>query len=265
MLPPDKITSAQNPKIKDLVALGSKSALRKERGLFIVEGLREYKRAVDAGYLPETVFVCDKYCDLTQINSISGGSGRIILVSDLVYDKIAYRGGTEGVVAVMHTRHTGINDITLSERPFVIVLESVEKPGNLGAVLRTADAAGADAVIVCDPLTDLYNPNIIRSSVGGIFSVQTAAGSNEEVYQWIKSHNINILTAQLQDSVHYYDTDMKEGVAIVFGSEDKGLTPFWRERSDAKINIPMLGKVDSLNISISAAVLCYEVVRQRNS
>ena len=144
-----------------------------------------------------------------------------------------------------------------------VVLESVEKPGNLGAVLRSADASGADAMIVCDPLTDLYNPNLIRSSVGGIFSVQCVACSSEECINFLKSHQIQILTAQLQDSELYYNTDMSCGTAIVMGTESTGLTQIWRDAADAHIRIPMLGQLDSLNVSVSASILLYEAVRQR--
>ena len=139
----------------------------------------------------------------------------------------------------------------------------MEKPGNLGALLRTADACGIDAVLVCDPLTDLYNPNLIRSSLGGIFTNQVVACSNEEALAWLRAHNINIFTAQLQDSKWYYNTNMATPTAIVMGTESTGLTEFWRQASNAKIKIPMLGELDSLNVSVSAAILCYEAVRQR--
>jgi TrmH family RNA methyltransferase len=143
------------------------------------------------------------------------------------------------------------------------VLESVEKPGNLGAVLRTAEAAGVDAVIVCDPLTDVYNPNVIRASIGGVFCVPTAVCSSEECIAFLKAHQIQILTAQLQDSYEYYDYDMRQATAIVMGTESTGLSQQWREAADAHIRIPMLGRLDSLNVSVSAAILMYEAVRQR--
>jgi TrmH family RNA methyltransferase len=146
-----------------------------------------------------------------------------------------------------------------------MVLESVEKPGNLGAVLRSADAARADAVIVCDPLTDLYNPNLIRASLGGIFTVPTVAASSEETIAWLKARGIRILTAQLQDSSWYYDIDMTVGTALVMGTESTGLTDVWRRAADAHIRIPMLGRLDSLNVSVSAAILLFEAVRQRNA
>ena len=158
-----------------------------------------------------------------------------------------------------------LGDLALSDHPLLVVLESVEKPGNLGAVLRSADAAGADAVIVCDPLTDLYNPNLIRSSTGAIFSVPCVACTSEECIQFLKNQDIRILTAQLQDSRLYYDTDMTQGTAIVMGTESTGLTDVWRKAADAHIRIPMLGILDSLNVSVSAAVLLFEAVRQRKN
>ena len=148
--------------------------------------------------------------------------------------------------------------------PLIVVVESVEKPGNLGAMLRTADASGVSAVIVCDPHTDLYNPNLIRASLGGVFTRNIAVCSSEEAITWLKGHGISILTAQLQDSELYYDTDMTRPTALVFGTEADGLTDIWRRAADAHIRIPMLGRIDSLNVSASMAVLCYEALRQRH-
>lgn len=184
-------------------------------------------------------------------------------VTPAVYEKMAYRGSTEGMLAVVRSRPATLDGLTLSERPLVVVLERVEKPGNLGAVLRSADAAQADAVIVCDPLTDLYNPNLIRSSIGAIFSVPCVACTSEACISFLKAHGIRILTAQLQDSHLYYDTDMCQGTAIVMGTESTGLTDTWRQAADAHIRIPMLGRLDSLNVSVSAAILLFEAVRQR--
>ena len=158
-----------------------------------------------------------------------------------------------------------LEDLTLPENPLVVVLESVEKPGNLGAVLRSADAAGADAVLCCDPLTDLWNPNLIRASIGAVFTVPCVACSSQEAIAWLKARGIRILTAQLQDSSLYYDCDMTAGTAIVMGTEATGLTQQWREAADAHIRIPMLGRLDSLNVSVSAAILLFEAVRQRQN
>ena len=189
-------------------------------------------------------------------------------VSPNVYERIAYRGSTEGIVAIMKAKGRGLEELTGScegPAPLFIVLESVEKPGNLGAVLRSADAAGATAVIVCDPLTDLYNPNLIRASIGACFTVPTVACSSEECIAFLKKHGIQILTAQLQDSKPYYDTPMTQPTAIVMGTEATGLTNQWRQAADAHIRIPMLGRLDSLNVSVSAAILLFEAVRQRQN
>lgn len=263
------IISAQNPKIKKLLALQQKSSERRESGLFVVEGRRELERCVRAGYELDSVF----YCPAVMPDSDraiwtpgqAGGDTRLFEVSPQVYDKIAYRAGTEGVIAEVKVRSLALEDLKLKENPLIVVLESVEKPGNLGAVLRSADASGADAVIVCDPLTDLYNPNLIRSSTGAAFSVPYLACSSEECIAFLKERGIRILTAQLQDSELYYDTDMKSGVALVMGTESTGLTDIWRKAADAHIRIPMLGMLDSLNVSVSAAILLYEAVRQRNN
>ena len=308
----EEITSGQNPKVKELLALQEKSRERAERGLFVVEGRREFRQCLDAGFIPDTVFICpdifgggkfspdtfgggklnhDTFCGgklspdtfgggkLSQDTFDSGEAGKgpafdpegllktgckVCMVSKEVYAKIAYRGGTEGIVAEIRYRERTLKDIVLGENPLVMVLESVEKPGNLGAVLRSADAAGADAVVVCDPRTDLYNPNLIRASLGAIFSRQVAAASSEETIAWLKANGIRILTAQLQDSVLYYDTPMQGPTALVMGTESTGLTNLWRDAADAHIRIPMLGSLDSLNVSVSAAILLFEALRQRH-
>ncbi|MBO4769006.1 MAG: RNA methyltransferase [Bacteroidales bacterium] len=262
----EPITSARNPRIKELLSLREKSRLRRESGLFVVEGAREFVRALRCGFVARSVFYCSQYLKDNSIAAyIDSCGGTPFEVSEDVYDRIALREGAEGVVAILKERRSTLEEITFKGAPLVIVLESVEKPGNIGAVLRTADAAGADAVIVCDPRTDLFNPNLIRASLGSAFSVRTVACTSEEAAAWLKANNISILTAQLQDSKPYYDTDMTRGVAIVMGTEDEGLSDFWRERSDAKIRIPMNGLMDSLNVSVSAAILCFEAVRQRDS
>lgn len=262
----ENITSSQNAKIKELLALQEKSKERKRKGLFVVEGRRELLHCIEAGYEPHTVFICPEIIRQADFEEIAGKCEcNFISIPGHLYDKVAYRGGTEGVIAEVHCKDRVLESLKLKKNPLVIVLESVEKPGNLGAVLRSADASGADAVIVCDPLTDMYNPNLIRSSIGAIFTVPVAAASSEEAIVWLKSRGIRIYTAQLQDSEWYYDTDMKGGTAIVMGTEATGLTEAWREAADAHIRIPMLGKLDSLNVSVSAAILMYEAVRQRNS
>lgn len=254
------ITSTQNPRIKHLLLLQQKSALRKADGLFIVEGRREVEHCLAAGFGLRTVFVCE---EIAEVPVSLPQDTEVVPVAPNVYERIAYRGSTEGIVAVVETKQTRLRDLRLSTSPLIVVLESVEKPGNLGAVLRSADAAGADAVVVCDPLTDLYNPNLIRSAVGAIFTVPCVACTTEECIAFCKEKGIQILTAQLQDSSLYYDIPMVGPTAIVMGTEATGLTEQWRQAADAHIRIPMLGRLDSLNVSVSAAILLFEAVRQR--
>ena len=241
------ITSVQNARIKHVVALQQKSSLRREEGLFVVEGQREIEHCKACGYE-----IVEEYI-------------RDINVTSQVYEKMAYRGSTEGIIAVAKCKEHSLAKLQLNEKPLIVVLERVEKPGNLGAILRSAEAAGIDALIVCDPLTDMYNPNVIRASIGGVFCVPTAVCTSQECIAFLKQHGIKILTAQLQDSYEYYDYDMTQGTAIVMGTESTGLTNQWREAADAHIRIPMLGRLDSLNVSVSAAILMYEAVRQRSS
>lgn len=259
----NKISSLQNTKVKQLVALQQKSSERRKQGVFVVEGIRELQHCLNAGYTINSIFFCPELTDTGALSSLLSESITSYEVSPEVYEKIAYRGSTEGVIATVQSKQLALKDLHLSQQPLLIVLESVEKPGNLGAILRSADAAGADAVIICDPLTDLYNPNLIRSSIGAIFSVPCIACSSDDCINFLKQNNINILTAQLQDSKLYYDTDMTCGTAIIMGTESTGLTDVWRKAADAHIRIPMLGQLDSLNVSVSAAILLFEAVRQR--
>jgi len=258
------ITSAQNPKVKRLLALQQKSSERREAGLFVVEGRRELERCLAAGFEVETVF-WSRPTPLPLPVREGSRCHQVIEVSPKVYERMAYRGSTEGVIAEVRTRQLRLEDIELGSSPLLVVLESVEKPGNLGAILRSADAAGATAVVVCDPLTDLYNPNVVRASTGAVFSMPMVACTSEECIRFLKEHDISILTAQLQDSELYYDTDMRGPTAIVMGTEATGLTQQWRRAASAHIRIPMLGITDSLNVSVSAAILLYEAVRQRGN
>lgn len=260
----ETVTSVQNPKIKQLLALGEKSSLRRESGLFVLEGLRELLHAADAGFGVDTVFFCPEIIgDALPDSHPAFRDARWVEVNRYVYEKIALRGGTEGIVAEMKSKDRTLRDLRTGDNPLIVVLESVEKPGNLGAVLRSADAAAADAVLICDPRTDLYNPNLIRASLGAVFTVPVVACNSADAIKWLKDNKIQILTAQLQDSSWYYDTDMRRGTAIVIGTEATGLTDIWRKAADAHIKIPMLGRLDSLNASVSAAVLLFEAVRQR--
>lgn len=299
----ERIISARNPKVKRLLTLQEKSSLRRETGLFVVEGLRELRRCIDSGFELDTLFICPDIAGSSAgasdrggsapegrntRGSIAGGPSRrdggvspegellpgqslrdsnceVVEISRQLYEKVAYRGGTEGVIATVRAKYLSLDELSLPENPLVLVLESVEKPGNLGAILRSADAAGVDAVLVCDPLTDLYNPNIVRASLGALFSCRICCCSTAEATAFLKAAGIRILTAQLQDSVPYYGMDMTVGTALVMGSEAQGLSEAWREAADAHILIPMSGIVDSLNVSVSAAILMFEAKRQRNA
>jgi TrmH family RNA methyltransferase len=290
----ETISSAQNPRIKHLLALQQKSSLRREEGLFVVEGRRELEHCIHAGMQVESIFCLEqagtaplqpltppppngrwgtKTIELSKLSTDSKLytlNSKLISVTPNVYERIAYRGSTEGIIAVIRTPQPRTLASLLQQegrgvngQPLFVVLESVEKPGNLGAVLRSADAANATGVIVCDPLTDLYNPNLIRSSIGAVFTVPTVACTSEECITFLKQHSVQILTAQLQDSHLYYDTPMSGPTAIVMGTESTGLTDAWRKAADAHIRIPMMGQLDSLNVSVSAAILLFEAVRQR--
>ena len=275
------ITSPQNARIKHVVALQQKSSLRREEGLFVVEGQREIEHCMECGYEIVELFTVDglSSCVPTvasgkaeRTDDYTKGQKKPNIVSSQVYEKMAYRGSTEGIIAVAKVKDHRLfsflappSSFLDKPNPFIVVLESVEKPGNLGAILRSADAANVDAVIVCDPLTDLYNPNLIRASIGAIFTVPVAVCTSQECIAFLKERKIKILTAQLQDSYDYYDYDMRQGTAIVMGTESTGLTQQWREAADAHIRIPMLGHLDSLNVSVSAAILMYEAVRQRKA
>ena len=261
------ITSVQNARIKHVVALQQKSSLRREEGLFVVEGQREIEHCIACGYEIVEMYLRSEECGVRSENTPAADIPHSTIVSPQVYEKMAYRGSTEGVIAVAKEKNHDLSilsPLTSHHSPLIIVLESVEKPGNLGAILRTAEAAHVDAVIVCDPLTDLYNPNLIRASIGGVFSVPVAVCTSQECIAFLKERKIRILTAQLQDSYDYYDYDMRQATAIVMGTESTGLSQQWRDAADVHIRIPMLGRLDSLNVSVSAAILMYEAVRQRN-
>lgn len=258
------IASVQNPLIKNIVVLREKARERRTQGLFVAEGLRETAMALGAGYRIEALLYDPAHTDEGDVAAFAAlAPDALISVSSTVFEKIAYRAGVPNVVAVLHTRGLPLENIALSDAPLILVLESVEKPGNLGAVLRTADAAGADAVILCDPLTDWYNPNVIRTSLGAVFTVPVAAVDSAAVAVWLRQNNLRILSTHLEAARSCYDTDLTRGLALVMGAEATGISRFWIEAADERIIIPMQGRVDSLNVSASAAVLLFEARRQR--
>lgn len=254
------ITSTQNPKIKNIVSL-EKARERKKQQLFIVEGQKEIALALEAGYEAEQLLFCP---EITPANMLpSFGTSPSVPLARAVFEKIAYRESTGGVIAVMRQKKHALSDIRLPDNPLVVVIEAVEKPGNLGAILRTSDAAGVDAVIVCDPLTDFYNPNVIRSSVGCVFTNQLASATSEETIRWLQHHGLAIICTYLEASTPYHLTDYKKPCAIVLGTEATGLSDRWVKNATINIIIPMQGKIDSMNVSTAAAVVVYEARRQR--
>ena len=260
----EKIVSLQNTRIKNIVKL-SKSKERREQNLFFFEGAREMSLALESGYEIDSVFVCPELFEKSDYPDVldSIPESKLFEVSVAVFEKVAYREGSDGLLILAKPKGHSLQDLTLSDNPFIIILEAVEKPGNLGAILRTADAAQVDAVIICDPATDLYNPNAIRSSVGCLFTVQTAVCTSQEALAYLQSKKIKSFAAELQASHWYQDTDFTHPCAIVMGTEADGLTDFWLKNADARIKIPMRGKIDSLNVSVSTAVLTFEAMRQR--
>jgi len=261
----ERITSLQNPKIKNIIRL-EKAKEREEQNLFLIEGLHEGIMAVRAGYQIHSIFYCPDIIaarDIEKLVSKAGLSEGIFEITKEVYQKIAYRTGTEGLCILARPVKQKLNELRLSQVPLILVLEAVEKPGNLGAILRTADAAGLDAVIICDPKTDFYNPNVVRSSIGCLFTVQTASCTNEEALDFLNTHGIKAYAAALTAEHFYQETDFDKPSAIIMGTESTGLSDFWLYKSEKQIKIPMLGKIDSLNVSTSAAILVFEAMRQR--
>lgn len=257
-----QITSVQNPYIKTLVQLQEKAKARKQSGTFLIEGKREIELALKGNYEIETILYC-KELSFQSFNSSNFQSKEYIEISKDVYQKLAYRDTTEGILAIAKTKNLSLSDLNLPENPLILVLESIEKPGNIGAMLRTADAANIDAVILANPISDLYNPNIVRSSVGCLFTNQIATGTTKEVITFLKEKNINFYSATLQNSNEYYKVDYSIPSALVVGTEATGLSQPWRDESTQNIIIPMQGAIDSMNVSVAAAILLFEAKRQR--
>lgn len=261
----EQISSLQNSRIKNIIKLSTKAKERREQQLFIIEGARELSLALTANYNIDSVFVCPELFEKTEYPRVLDtiDSNKLFEVSIPVFQKIAYREGSDGLLTLAKPKKCSLEELHLPQNPFIIILESVEKPGNLGAILRTADASKADAVIVCDPTTDIYNANAIRSSVGCSFTVQTAVCTSEEALLFLKERSIKTFAAELKASQWYHQTDFTQASAIVMGTEADGLTDFWLDNADARIKIPMRGVIDSLNVSVSTAVLTFEAMRQR--
>jgi TrmH family RNA methyltransferase len=254
------IISLQNPKVKYLVKLREDKRQRQRDGVILVEGYDELTLALSSGLKPQTLLTAPELVS----RSIDISNAEVTTVSRAVFEKISYRDNPDGWLGIFPTPKTSLEKLKLSPSPLVIVAESVEKPGNLGAILRTADAAGVDAVIVCDPRVDLWNPNVIRASRGAVFAVPTVEAESSNVLAWLRSRKMRVLAATPSAEVSYTDVNLTEPIAIAVGTEDEGLTDFWMQNADIKVLIPMVGKVNSLNVSIATALITYESVRQRN-
>lgn len=260
----EKITSPQNPKIKNLKRL-EKASERREQNLFVIEGLREIVLAHRAGYEIETIFICEelfKHQKNYRLSELSAVNCQLS-ISPAVYDSLAYRETTEGIIATAKPKTHSLENLSLKENALVLVIEAVEKPGNLGAMLRTCDAAEVTAVIICEAKTDLYNANVIRSSIGTVFTNQIAVCETAEAIAFLKKNNITTYAAELSATKFHYEQNFKTSAAIVVGTEATGLSSAWMNAADEKIKIPMLGEIDSLNVSVSAGILLFEAVRQR--
>jgi TrmH family RNA methyltransferase len=259
------LSSTRNPRVRAAAALRDRRA-RNEAGLTLIDGARELARAVAGG-----AAVVEVYVDLGRlapegsaaIDAAASSGAEIVEVSDVVVDRLAYGDRGDGIVAVARIPDTSLGSLHLPAKPLVVVVEGVEKPGNLGAVLRSADGAGADAVIAADPRTDLFNPNAVRASQGTLFAVPLAAAPTGEVRAWLRETGIRVLAARVGARLGYAEADLRGAVAIVLGSEVSGLTDAWTGDDVIDIGLPMLGVADSLNVSIAAAVLLYEARRQR--
>lgn len=260
------ISSLQNPLIKKVFLLQEKSKERKKNGLFIIEGKREIELATKGNYQIDTLFFCSDIISKNEVaNFLPAKNYELIEISYDVYKKIAYRTSTEGIIAIARSKSLTLNNLNMKDHnQLVLVAEAPEKPGNIGALLRTADAANVDAVIIANPKTDLYNPNIIRSSVGCVFTNEIAVGTTSEIIDFLKGNKITIYSAILQDSEPYYSCDFTTNTAIIVGTESTGLSQEWRDESYKNIHIPMQGEIDSMNVSVAAGILLFEVKRQRN-
>jgi TrmH family RNA methyltransferase len=262
-----EITSTNNAKLRYLLQLKKKSSVRKEFGEFVIEGKREIIAALNNGYTIKSLYFCPDFIsekDLLDISNRFNLQTVFYRFAPHVYRKIAYRDSTEGIIALAKMQTHRLDELKLSENPLILVAEHIEKPGNIGAMLRSVDGSGADAMILANPVVDIYNPNVIRASIGTVFSTQIAVTDTEGLKNFLSENHINMYAATLQNANIYHLENYKEPVAIAVGAEDKGLSEDLRNLAQKQVYIPMNGQTDSLNVSVSAAILLYEAVRQRS-
>lgn len=263
----EKITSTANPRIKNIIRL-SKPGERRRQDLIVIEGCREIAMAAESGFELRELYVAEELGLGDGARALLAGlpaACETVQVSSVVFERIAYRGGSGGLLALAVPRYMGLEELALGPNPFLMVLESPEKPGNIGAILRTADAANLDAVLVCDPRTDIYNPNVIRASLGCVFTRRVVTCGSAEAAAFLRAKGIGIFPAALTAQKAHWDADYTGPCAIAMGSEADGLTDIWLDNIGTPVKIPMDGRVDSLNLSTSAAIIVYEAKRQRDA
>jgi len=252
-----KIASSQNPAIKKLKLLLVKSRERKKQSCFVIEGERELLRAMEKGYLLESVFVKEKYLKDFQLKT----KAPFFELNEALFNSISIRSGSEKIIAIVKSKTHRLDQLKLNKKSLVLVVEAPEKPGNIGALLRTASAAGMDAVIISNPRTDLYHPTVVRNSLGGVFALSIALDSSENVINYLKEKSLNIMAAALSEKAQdYKKVSYTRPTALVFGTEDMGLSSIWLDQADVIVKIPVKPPIDSLNLSVSAGILMYHVI-----
>lgn len=262
------ISSVQNERIKQAVKLRDRST-RNDTDRFLIEGYRELFRSVDAGWKIESLFYCPEFFlgvnENDLIAKIASSGAHLLHCSETVFKKISYRDRPDGLLAIAPQRHVSLDDLNkqLKNNPFLIIAEAIEKPGNLGTILRCSDAVGLDALILSDPCTDIYNPNVVRASVGTLFTVPVVESKGEEVIKWVQKLQIPILAATPHAAKEFTDVDLTGPLAIAVGTEQLGLSQQMLEQSTLHVRIPMCGIADSLNVAMATTVLLYEALRQR--
>lgn len=265
------LTSLQNPRIKQVVALRDRRD-RDETGLFVIEGYRELLRAAEMGHPVQALYVCPELFlgvnEQALIQRLLARGGQMFNCTKAVFQKISYRDRPDGLIAVAPQQHRSIADldrmVQFDPPPFFVIAEAIEKPGNLGTILRSSDAVGLSGLIVCDRCTDIHNPNVVRASVGTLFTVPVIEASNEETLEWLRKKSVLILAATPSASKQYTQVDMTQSLAIAVGTEQLGLSDFWMDQADIQVKIPMCGVADSLNVAMATTLLMYEALRQRN-
>lgn len=269
---PMHLTSLQNPRVKEVVRLRDRSD-RDETGNFLIEGYRELLRATDASYPVSQLFICPELFlgsnEEALIDRLCKGKTQLFTCNEAVFRKLSYRDRPDGLLAIAPQSHRTLKDLAnqlqKKKAPFLVVAEAIEKPGNLGTILRSSDAVGVDGLIVCDKCTDIHNPNVVRASVGTLFTVPVIEAAGEETIAWLKSQNIAILAATPSAKHEFTNVDMTQPLAIAVGTEQLGLSQAWMQQADLQVRIPMLGVADSLNVAMATTLLLYEALRQRRA